>query len=202
MLKYQPQFCWAEPLKYWPLSYKSSCRLCVPKFPALILSAECHRYNTTCYFPNRNESGMQPPAKREEVLTMWDCRMSRAPQEAKTLRSCTLWVSVIIVWTDYEQGMFLVLKGGKTTLFSLISVTVPYLKHDIKPDCQSKPKQILLEELQKGEAQHQAQQWAASDMADADWSVLTALLSGWAWSAFKCCNCATDTMSITIKFNR
>lgn len=44
------------------------------------------------------------------------------------------------------------LKGGKTTLFSLISAIVPYLKHDIKLDCQSKPKQILLEELQRGEA--------------------------------------------------
>lgn len=45
--------------------------------------------------------------------------------------------------------MFLVLKGGKTTLLSLIFTIVPYLKDDIKPDCQSKPKQILLEELQK-----------------------------------------------------
>lgn len=112
--------------------------------------------------------GTQPPAKREGALTMRNCRMSRAYREADALRSCTLWVSVIMYWTDYEQGMFLVLKGGKTTLFSLISAIVPYLKHDIRPDCQSKPKQILLEELQESEAQRPARQWVAFDMADAN----------------------------------
>lgn len=51
-------------------------------------------------------------------------------------------------WVDCEQGMLLVLGGA---LLSLISAIVPYLKHDIKPDCQSKPKQIWLGELQKKE---------------------------------------------------
>lgn len=94
--------------------------------------------------------GMQPAARGAGALTMWDCRLSRAHPEADTLRSCRLWVSVIMHWADWEQGMLLVLKeGGSTTLLSLISAIVPYLKHDIKPGCQSKPKQIWLEELQK-----------------------------------------------------
>lgn len=62
--------------------------------------------------------------------------------------------------------MFLVLKGGRTTLVSLISAIVPYLRHDIKPNCQSKPKQILLEELQNGKRSIAALRGAASNMAD------------------------------------
>lgn len=111
--------------------------------------------------------GMQPPAEGGVwALTMWDCRMSRAHREANALRSCSLRVSAIMHWTDYEQGMFLVLKGGKTTLVSLISAIVPYLRHDIKPNCQSKPKQILLEELQNGKRSTAALRGAAFNMAD------------------------------------
>lgn len=70
--------------------------------------------------------------------------------------------------------------GEKRALFPLISTIVPYLKHDIEPDCQSKPKQILLEELQKekkyigegggggGGGVWAQLRWVASDMADAN----------------------------------
>lgn len=166
--------------------------VCAPVPPALILSAECQCNNTTCYFPNRNDAGhaatgggggLGGSEGGERALTMWGCRMSRAHREANALRSCTRRVSVIMHWTDYERGMFLVLKGGKKTLFLFdLAAIVPYLKHDIKPDCQSKPKQILLEEPRIREAQHPALQTERTlTWQIAIWAELTALRMRMSW---------------------
>lgn len=118
---------------------------------------------------------MQPLAKEEGALTMWELQN----REASTLTSCTLWVSVIMHWTDYEQGMLLVLKGGKTAFFSLIFAIVPYLEHDIKPDCHSKPKQIW--ELET------VCTYTSTKEQLPVWSLLKDLLAG---RADVCCICA------------
>lgn len=148
----RPQFWRTEPLKYWSLGYKSFCRLCVPSSLPISYLLNVTAITKPVISRTLMMQGMQPPAKGKRALKMWNCRMSRAYREANALRSCTLWVSVIMHWTDYEQGMFFVLKGGKTTLFPLISAIVPYLKHDIKPDCQSKPKQICRRAAKRGSA--------------------------------------------------
>lgn len=75
--------------------------------------------------------------------------------------------------------MLLVLKGRKTALLSLISAIVPYLKHDIKPDCQSKPKQIWVGVQQKGELRVcPALKQEAFDMADSNLVNVSCSVSG------------------------
>lgn len=133
-------------IKYWPHFYKeghSNIGLGVVKPPA---GCVCPSFLFLSYLLNVTAitqpvisqtvmmQGAQPLAGGEGALTTRGCRMSPAYREANALRSCALWVSVIMHWTDYEPGMFLVLKGGKTTLFSLIPTIVPYLQHDIKPE--------------------------------------------------------------------
>lgn len=61
--------------------------------------------------------------------------------------------------------MFHALKGGKTTLLSLNSAIVSYLKHDMKPDSQSKSKQIYPPPTLLNEAGSLTLLWVAFDMA-------------------------------------
>lgn len=88
--------------------------------------------------------GMLQLIKRERSLALWDCRITPAlsrGQSAEVMHASSYSYNALVwLWTG---GCYTCWREGSKHP-SLWSPIVRFLKHDIEPDCQSKPELILL----------------------------------------------------------